>query len=58
MTRLEDGLMNYRKTEKKFSTIQMRQSGKQAVDQSGHWSPQTGACPGQVGENNILKKSF
>ena len=28
----------------------MRQSGKQAVDQSGYWSPQTGACPWQVGE--------
>ena len=23
--------------------------GEQAVDQGGHWTPQTGACPWQVG---------
>ena len=36
----------------------MRQSGKQAVDQSGYWSPQTGACPWQVGGGAAEDKKY
>ena len=43
---------------KSFRLFNASNAGEQAVDQIGHWPPQTGACSWQVGYKKIKQKKL